>query len=226
MRFRLVLIGTLLLTSFALPLLSPEAVQATHNATQCKWDFPWPKTVYYWIEEGSDSYNQFLPAEATRVSYGPATWTEGGFNLQFSRVYSLSSSTGGSTYIAMGFPPASNAVAQTFYYYPNGGQACNRDQGNPIIFAYTIFDQDRNFNLDCNAYHSTCINQEQYDYHDISSHELGHWFFLGDIYSEGPTDATMFWWRNPGDYFGRDLASHDKDGGWIMYGCRSGFVCH
>jgi hypothetical protein len=177
MRFRLVLIGTLLLTSFALPLLAPEAVQATHNATQCKWDFPWPKTVYYWIEEGSDSYNQFLPAEATRVSYGSATWTEGGFNLQFSRVYSLSSSTGGNTFIAMGVPHLSYAIAYTTSVHADLSQVCNRDQRNPIVMGNTVFNRDFNFKLDCKAYYSTCGSQDQQDFHNISSHETGHLFF-------------------------------------------------
>ncbi|CCF85802.1 hypothetical protein NITHO_5730002 [Nitrolancea hollandica Lb] len=39
-------------------------------------------------------------------------------------------------------------------------------------------------------------------------------------------DTAVCGFISYGDYSHRDLASHDKDGGWIMHGCRSGYVFH
>lgn len=219
MKARLIAVGFLVLAG----LVAPGTVQATHNATFCKWDFPWPRQIEYWIEEGSDSYNQFLPEEATRVSYGPATWSEGNFNLYFSRVPTLGQSEGGNTFIAMGVVSDPTHVAEA---WPNPSPSCNRDAGNPINSAFIIFNRDAGFSLDCAAY-KNCGQLKQIDLHDLSAHETGHWFFLADISWEGPTTATMFHhYQRYDETFRRDLDTHDKDAAWIMYGCRSGTPCH
>jgi hypothetical protein len=36
-----------------------HSVSATHNTTECKWPFPWPSDVYYWIDTGSNPDWQF-----------------------------------------------------------------------------------------------------------------------------------------------------------------------
>lgn|GEM_PF-4288150 len=42
---RLVLSVLLLLGSLLVTMVFPRAVQASDNSTQCKWDFPWPRTM-------------------------------------------------------------------------------------------------------------------------------------------------------------------------------------
>lgn len=228
MKYRLIVMGILLLVSMAVPTSAaaqyPRQSNWKDNTSSCKWGFPWPRQVDYWIEVGSDPYNTFSSAEATRVSYGPATWTEGTFNLYFSRVSSLGLSEGGNTFIAKGVVSSPQRVAEA-QTVPNRAY-CNVDQGSPMTSAYIIFNQNKSFSLDCAAYQN-CGQLQQYDLHDVSAHEAGHWFFLDDIFSgEEPWQSTMYNDMTWGATIRRDLHEHDKDGAWIMYGCRTSDPCH
>jgi predicted Zn-dependent protease len=218
-----------LLTSFVvlfamigLSLVTTTSVSATHNSTSCKWDFPWPRQVKYWIEQGTDEGNEFSAAEATRVAYGPATWSEGNFNLYFTRVSTVAQSDGAATMIVKGTVSNYQYVAETIV---TPSPDCNRDQGNPITSVETVFDHNDSFNLDCNANHATCVYLNQFDLHNTSSHELGHWFTMKDV-KDTPSTATMWYAESYGEYNKRDLDQHDKDTAWIMYGCRGGATCH
>ncbi len=228
MNYRLIVMGRLLLVSMAVPTSAaaqyPRQPNWKDNSSSCKWGFPWPRQVEYWIEEGSDPYNTFSSAEATRVSYGPATWTEGTFNLYFSRVSSLGQSEGGNTFIAKGAVSSPQRIAEADTVPSTA--TCNVDQGNPITSAHITFNQNKGFSLDCAAYQN-CGQLQQYDLHDVSAHEAGHWFRLHDISEyEEPWQATMYNSMTWGSTYRRDLHEHDKDGAWIMYGCRTGDPCH
>lgn len=204
----------------------PLSAGATHNTTSCKWGFPWPHQVEYWIEQGSNPSTDFTSAEATRVSYGPATWSEGNFNLYFSRVSTLAQSEGGNSFIGKGTVSDPSYAAESFSaHYGTEGSDCNVDQSRELAWAYTIFDQYTSWNLDCNVNHSACVTYHQFDLHNIASHELGHWFTMGDI-SDAPSTATMWHTAAAGEYLKRDLDQHDKDSAWVMYGCRNGATCH
>lgn len=223
---RIAMIGVALFTVLGAFVSIPLSAGATHNATSCKWDFPWPHQVEYWIEQGTDPTTTLTSAEATRVSYGPATWSEGNFNLYFTRVSTAGQSEGGNSFIAKGTIENPNAAAETYSaHYGTAGSNCNVDQGRALAWTYTVFDQYASWNLDCNANHSTCITYDQFDLHDIASHELGHWFAMGDI-SDSPSTATMWYAASAGEYYKRDLDQHDKDSAWVMYGCRNGATCH
>lgn len=111
-----------------LALVMPMTVLGHDFSTACKWDFPWPRQVEYWIDISSSG--DFTAEEATRVSYGPATWSEGNFNLHFQRVWSLADSEGDNTFIARGplMDPAGN-VAEA---YLSPSLSCNRMVGIPL----------------------------------------------------------------------------------------------
>lgn len=53
--------------------------RAADFTTSCKWPYPWPKTVYYYVDPGS------FGTHTDRVAYGASTWTEENFNLILSR---------------------------------------------------------------------------------------------------------------------------------------------
>jgi len=185
---RLATSGIVMFAMIGLSLVTATSANATHNSTSCKWNFPWPRQVDYWIEQGTNPSIEFTAAEATRVSYGPATWSEGNFNLYFNRVSTVGQSEGGDTIIAKGSVSDPDAAAETTVYPPD---ICNLDLTNPIAFAVTIFNQSASFNLDCNANHATCVSAGQIDLHNTSSHETGHWFAMDDIH-DAPNTATMW----------------------------------
>lgn len=137
---------------------------------------------------------------------------------------SLGQSEGGNTFIAKGVVSSPDRVAEA-NSVPNFGY-CNVDQGTPLTSAYAVFNRDMNFRLDCAAYQN-CGPLQQYDLHDVSAHEAGHWFYLRDILNgEEPWQATMYNSMTWGSTYRRDLHEHDKDGAWIMYGCRTSNPCH
>ncbi|CAN5698960.1 hypothetical protein BH24CHL1_BH24CHL1_09100 [soil metagenome] len=210
--------------------------QATDQTSQCKWDFPWPRTVYYYIDT---TPGHFTSSEATRVSYGPNTWSEGGFNLKFTRVYNKTSATYYRpprenyyyyTTVQKGFvsnDPLASAAAYVMdstgaVHYITSTSSCNRDAGRPIRQVTTVFNTNTNFYLDCKSAFSHCNANDLVDIHNTSSHEFGHWFFLGHTGSNYVSD-TMYRTSGFGEWTKRDLASHDWTSARAMYGCRAGY---
>jgi len=249
MRSRLAVTGMLL----AIPLLGmlfalniPNA-SATHHTSQCKWDFPWPRTVRYYIHtnyyDPSMSPTQFSLSQAQRISYGPSTWSEGGFNLLFERGDRTQSQNGYGhlSYVMRGNLVYSDIIAQTYLRTSNGTLIdsfddiqqgmCHRDQGRPIVAGFTIFNSLVQFSEDCAAY--SCSNPDRWDLHAVAAHEFGHWFAMDEsgyhlgwspIFGHQCTghgcDDTMMQNIFAGDTHQRTLTSDDKDSARVMYGCR------
>lgn len=195
---------------------------ATHNASFCKWNFPWPRTVLYWINTGA---GQFSSDHATRVQYGGNTWTEAGYNLILLRTSTRNSATNYSEVIK-GYVPFGATAATDVPLSSN----CNVDSGNPITGVVTIYNSSKNFHDDCLAMeyshgYNWCNANNYYDIHEVSAHEFGHWFTIYDhdlCFSVYTMDTCI----QPGDTYRRTLHSHDRSAAWIMYGCRSGYSCN
>lgn len=210
---RVLLALTLALTSLVAQSVAVPPAAKADITTPCKWDFPWPRQVRYYIYTGG---YQFTWGQSERVSYGPSTWSEGGFNLYFGRVYE-----GEEGEVYRGATSRPGAIAET----RTTTLDCDRDAGRPIRWASTVFNQNYGFHEDCfaayldNGY-NWCRDNGYYDLHNISAHEFGHWFWLNDDY--GDTSATMFYAAGPGEWNKRDLAFTDRNGAYIMYGCRTG----
>ncbi len=216
---RILLSAILVLMSSTVIAVRSEGASATHNSTDCKWDFPWPRTISYYIQTGA---GQFTSAEADRVEYGNSTWTEGGFNLLFTRVGNPAWAT---NYTMHYKGDAEVGVIAWTRVSPHLN--CDRDANDPITRAETVWSNTKNFNLDCLAAGpSNCVSNEEYDIHNVSTHEVGHWFRMADETAASETAHTMYYQIGYGEYYKRSLHQHDKDSAWIMYGCRSGYVCH
>lgn len=214
---RYAILALLVVVPTYLQVRTPQTVLATHKASFCKWDFPWPRTIWYWVNTGAGQFSTDL---ANRVQYGGNTWTEAGYNLKLERTLNRDNATNyselykgtlDSTYIALTrVSPSSN---------------CNRDTGNPITRVEVIWNLSKRFYSDCLGSGSYCQNNGYYDTHDVAAHEFGHWFVIYDETSGADASDTMYQFMNYGDTFRRSLAQHDRDTAWVMYGCRSGYVC-
>lgn len=216
------IIGLIVLVS-VVGLLVVQPAEAGHNGSLCKWDFPWPHTVRYWIQPYQGSGYGFTGAQAQRVSYGPATWDEGGFNLRFQQVSDSGDSSGaqhGGTFIAKGDVdnPQYAAVANLEYYNPPGG--CDVDQNRSIARAWTIFNKEKSFHIDCQAFPSVCQQDQRFDIHAISTHETGHWFQMGHVTASQYSDHAMWHSISPGQTSHRTLKHHDINTAYLMYGYR------
>lgn len=209
---------SLLIIASSLVVSDPVPVSASHS-TSCKWPFPWPAQVYYHVDNIT-----FTAAQADRVEYGGNTWTEGGFNVEFHRVSSVSQSTAGVTRIYQGSVSMPNHLANTNAVWVGkySGQGCNVDTGHHLLYFQIIFNQYANFHLDCLAVYPFCQNNDVYDIHNLTSHEFVHVLSMG--HSSGLYD-TSYGKIGAGETRKRTLAYHDKYAAWIMYGCRSGMSC-
>lgn len=197
----------------------PSTTQATHESTQCKWDFPWPRTIWYWINTGA---GQFSSSHATRVSYGNNTWTEAGFNLLFQRTTNRDAAT---NYTEHFKGSASSTTIAFVRVSPTS--SCNRDAGNPITRVENVWNNQKNFHSDCLAAGTQwCVNNQYYDIHNVSAHEVGHWFFIANETTANDVGHTMYKTISYGETLKRSLAQHDKDSAEIMYGFRSGYNCN
>lgn len=222
MKTRILMVITLLLVStFGFFFAAPQAVYADTIATACKWNFPWPRTVYYLVYTGG---GQFTDDDANRVAYGAETWSAAGFNLilqrTFSRDEALNGTTFGLSYVHREVTSNPSYLAETFVSpTPN----CNVDGGNPITSVRTRYNPNIVFYPDCAAIRPTCEQNGWYDLHDNSTHEFGHWFTLGDDYNV--YEASMYWYTDPGRTYARDLSGHDINQARLMYGCRFSGPC-
>lgn len=101
----------------------------------------------------------------------------------------------------------------------------NNSNDSELTSAYIIFNRDVPWNLDCQAFQQTCITYGMYDFHNVSTHEAGHWFVQYDAYSGSNFALSMYGYADPAGYIKRDLHSHDKTSGCIMYGYLAGGSC-
>lgn len=226
-------------------LVGPPEVAAHHHTTLCKWDFPWPRNVNYYLYNSqynpSQSPPQFSVQEVTRISYGSGTWSEANFNLYFTpHMTSVSNgfNQGYLSWVHRG--TASNLpigwVAVTYVWdihgnRPTGSHPCNRDTGSPIRQFNIMFNQDRGYHIDCLASGNHCKSNNLYDFHNVAAHEFGHTFLMdesGDwiipwVWADGHgSESTMFKSTDAGETKKRTLENDDRDAGWRMYGCRNG----
>jgi hypothetical protein len=223
-RLRVLVSSTLglILVTMAFAVMYADNAEATHNTTNCKWPFPWPADVYYWIDQGPDQNWQFTATEAERVEFGGNTWTNGGFNFLFHRVDFSWESSGGdygwTTWIGRDEVPDGYAAVAGRHYV---GSTCNVDTGNYLTAANIRFNQNRDFHIDCLAAGDHCQIEQEHDIHNVASHEFGHWVYLGDIDEPNFDYATMYhqiteW----GETQKRSLSWYDDWGAEVMYGYR------
>lgn len=203
-------------------LVAPRVMQASDDASFCKWPYDWPVTVeyYIWPDFGSND---------VRIQYGAETWTGATFNIIFQRVYSESAAGDSEIYRGSMSSSHANSTAVTYRrsvnYYGISVVNCDSDSGAygkpywELRQVDTVFNQAKTFYSDCLAAGSYCQNNGYYDYHNTATHEFGHWLRLRDSDLSGD---SMYESVAPGDTYKRDLASHDRDNAWVMYGCRNG----
>ena len=110
-----------------LAVVTPRVAQATHKSTACKWGFPWPRTIYYYVNTG---VGQFSSDHATRVQYGGNTWTETGFNLLFQRTTNRDAATNYSEHFKGSASSTTVAWARV-----SPSTSCNVDAGFSCTFA-------------------------------------------------------------------------------------------
>lgn len=88
----------------------------------------------------------------------------------------------------------------------------------------TSWDPDKRFYSDCRAAGSAWCDANNYDdIHNVSAHEMGHWFHLGhsgDNNHTVNTSATMYGYIPEGEWRKRDLTTDDITAGAIVYGYR------
>ncbi len=197
------------------------------GTTFCKWGFPWPRTVYYYVSS-SIGWPNFIqgggPSFADRISYGGNTWNGWNFNLSFQKTTSTSVARNGHpTLVSQHYlgNTANNVVASVSISPPSN---CNLDQGNPIVQSVMKWDPDYYFYTDCKATGTAwCQSQGYYDIHNVSSHEFGHWFHLGhsgDNNHASNSETTMYPTFALGEWKKRDLTADDIYAAYIMYGYR------
>ena len=223
------------------PLSMPPNANATHQATECKWNFPWPREVgLYLFNSTYDSGMtpaQFNIDRMVRVSYGADSWSNAGFNLHFNPSFNFQDgwnegpdNTSYLSFAQRGSTTYVDAVAQVYLEYHDADNVdqCDVDQGRPIVRAETIFNYQQGFHNDCLAAgQAHCEYYDLHDVHNASAHEFGHWFHQG--HSGYPTlfgcsghgcDDTMFGSTSPGEVKKRSISANDKDAARVMYGCR------
>lgn len=88
----------------------------------------------------------------------------------------------------------------------------------------TSWDPDKRFYSDCRAAGSAWCDANNYDdIHNVSAHEMGHWFHpghSGDNNHTVNTSATMYGYIPEGEWRRRDLTTDDITAGAIVYGYR------
>jgi hypothetical protein len=198
--------------------VAPRPVEATDNSTFCKWAYPWPRTVNYFIHVGFADY-QFSGGDADRVAYGANTWNETNANLIFQRVYDLASAKNSGDYapptdIYKVYEPGDTFIAQATLT-KNGG--CDLDRGDANLFGIIEFNTRYQFHWDCAVVYPQCERNGWHDLHNIAAHEFGHWIHLRD---NDVSADTMYRSAPPGEITKRDLTFHDIDGLYVMYGRR------
>lgn len=212
MRIRVLAVAVLVAASLAIPLTHPAAVGATDISSWCKWGYPWPAWVSFYIHD-------FYGDTANRVEYGAHTWAGANFNFVPYRDYN--SNNPNRIFRGPMSPGSTGRVAETRLYTEGG--SCSAYPGKDyrqIYRAETIFNVYTNFHADCNFPGTDwCAANNYFDLHNVSAHEFSHWFWLYD--SPDPED-TANGGIAPGEIKKRDLNWHDRQSAHIMYGCRNG----
>lgn len=203
---RAFLVLVLLFTAmFLTPSVAPRKVSADDNTTLCKWGFPWPRQIKFYVT------NSFTASEANAVQYGGESWYAANANLWFVRGYADINGE-----VRRG-PVGPGRIAET----GTNTVDCNVDAGRPITWAYTVYDQYGRFYPDCLAVgQQWCIDNQYFDIHNISTHEFGHWFWMNHTDPSGDTEASMHCCAGWGEVKKRDITSHDSNSARIMYGSR------
>lgn len=202
---RACLVAILLYTSVAVaPFVAPREAAADDNTTFCKWGFPWPREIYFWVNDW-----HFDAGQANAIQYGGESWWGANANLWFVRDYGA----GYNGEVRRG-PVQAGHIAETGTTTID----CNVDAGRPITWAYTVYDQAGRFYADCLAIgQQWCRDNQYYDVHNVSTHEFGHWVWLNHT---GDTGASMHCCIGWGDVNKRDINWHDGQSVRIMYGSR------
>lgn len=221
MRFHVIVAGLLVLGGILASLVSPLPTSAANYSSFCKWPQPWPATVSYYVAEGD-----FGLDGATRVQYGANTWTEANFNLILTRTNDYTSRN--SVKKDNLYDTSKVAVSVTSSDVGTNSSLCRTSPPGSegywaIYYINTFFNTQVNFSTDCKAAGGTwCADHHYFDYHDIATHEFGHWFKLFDTSDPADSADSMYYLVSYGETNKRDLTSHDHSQGWIMYGCRNG----
>ena len=202
MKGRLVIVLAVFILSTAIP----SQVRATDFATACKWGFPWPRTVSYYV-------GNFTSTEAGWVANGASPWNNAGFNLSFSRTFSSILD-----YHRKGAVENWGNLGETYTFRADYSRPCNPDIGNPLTRVYTIYNEGIRWNNCSPGGEAWCAANSYYDLTNVAAHEFGHWFHLGHPTSD--LEATMDGGIALGETKKRTLNSHDIDSARVMYGYR------
>lgn len=113
-----------------------------------------------------------------------------------------------------------NAASSPFYF--NSGASGHKvkcaNNGNNGIPAFTIVSHSGSRILDCditfNTYYnwSTSGGSGAYDVQNVTTHELGHWLSLSDLYGGSDTEKTMYGYVSTGETKKRSLDTDDLNG--------------
>jgi len=193
---RLLVAMIILLAASPLPAFE---VYRSSSGAPLKW---WSPATGYLINDSGGPYDAFWA-----IVSGMVTWNQAGSNFFF-------------YYIA-----PSNANNHSDYDGVNLFDFGTLDDGvlaeNAVWFdgrSGRIVDCDIRFNV--NYPWATDGRGDSYDIQSVATHELGHSLYLGDLYSSGDAEKTMYGYGWPGHTAPRSLHPDDVAGIQFLYGVK------
>lgn len=190
-------IRTLILLALSLTLLilavSPVYAYSTNGVR-------WPGTSTYW------SFDNYAPVPSTwqtSIINANATWNNAGSRFRF-----VHDEVNG------------DALRYTHKYYSWGNTG---EAGLTSVGYNTTTKQIFACSTAYNAYYAWSTNGTYgtLDVQNVATHELGHWLYLGDLYSTADWDATMYYYiprSGPAETKKRTLLMDDINGIIAIYG--------
>ncbi|MHB0976448.1 MAG: matrixin family metalloprotease [Candidatus Aquicultorales bacterium] len=171
----------------------PSDTNTTYKYTGLHWASSTPSIGY--VVDSTNSWNLQEADIRTATAVGLSAWNAANTNVSFTDegTTALTSFPGNATdgKNSISFAPISaiysNAIAITYSWYYTGTKE--------IFEVDTIFNDDLPWSI--NAYGATFSGS--FDYQNILTHEVGHWFVLGDLYTTKTSELTMYGYGSMGE---------------------------